>query len=68
MFILSHMHKQGREREREREYQAGSMLSVESQMWGFDWPRELLDHDLSQNQESDTQPTDPPRRFSETKL
>ena len=42
----------------ERESQAGSTLSTEPDVGLIPQPR---DHDLSQNQESDTQPTEPPK-------
>ena len=54
-------HKQdlgGAEGEREREFQAGFMLSVEP-ILGLDLM--TRDHNLSQNQELTTQPTEPPR-------
>ena len=63
------MRRRGAEREREREReretdrqtesQAGSMLSMKSPIGA--WTHELQDHDLSWNQELDTQLTEPPR-------
>ena len=46
------------ERSRGRESEAGSTLST-----GPDVGLDPWDHDLSQNQESDAQPTEPPRRL-----
>ena len=53
------MQGRGRERGRDRESQAGSVLSTQNLMLGS-IPRPL-DHDLSLNQELDTQLTEPPR-------
>ena len=47
--------ERGREREGERESQAGSTLSAQRPMWGS--IPVVRDHDPSQKQESDTQPS-----------
>ena len=62
LFILKERERAwGRSRrEGERESQAGSVLSVQSPMWGL----ELTNHEImtwAKNQESDAEPNEPPR-------
>ena len=47
-----------REREKEKESHAGSTLPAQSPTQGLN-PQNVRDYDLSQNQESDPQPTEP---------
>ena len=51
----------GRSRERERERTPSRLCAVSTEPDGRLEPTKPWDHALSQNQESDAQPTEPPR-------
>ena len=58
--VCVHAHEWGRGREREKESQVASAPLVHRAWWRA-WTHKPRDHDLSQNQESDAQPIEPPK-------